>query len=209
MSRIVDLTGNRYGRLAVIERADDRVQNNGRHRVMWKCRCDCGNEIDVLGDNLKRGRTTSCGCYMSEAISKSRTTHGETNTKLYGIWCAIKTRCYNPHSTYYNRYGGRGNHMCDEWKNSFTVFREWACKNGYEEGATVDRINNDEGYFPDNCRWVDPATQANNRSSNRILTLDGISHNVTEWARILNISPKTLFSRIYEGKTTEEILHKK
>lgn len=99
--------------------------------------------------------------------------------------------------------------MCDEWKNSFSVFREWACKNGYEEGATVDRINNDEGYSPDNCRWVDPATQANNRSSNRILILDGVSHNVTEWARILNISPKTLFSRIYEGKTTEEILRKK
>lgn len=206
MSKLIDLTGNRYGRLIVVGRAEDRIQSNGRHRVFWKCHCDCGKDIEVLGDNLKQGRTTSCGCYSAELISKLRSTHRETKTKLYGVWCAIKTRCYNPHSTYYNRYGGRGVYMCDEWKNDFTAFRDWAHKNGYNEGLSIDRIDNDRGYFPDNCRWVDAKTQANNRSSNRVLTLDGVSHNVTEWARMLDINPKTLFNRVYEGKSVEDVL---
>ena len=96
--------------------------------------------------------------------------------------------------------------MCDEWRDDFTTFRNWAYRNGYTEGLTIDRIDNDKGYSPDNCRWVDAKTQANNRSSNRILTLNGVSHNVTEWADILNVSPKTLFTRIYEGKSAEEAL---
>lgn len=207
MSKLIDLTGNRYGKLVVVERAEDRIQSNGRHRVFWKCHCDCGKDIDVLGDNLKHGHTTSCGCYRSELMSESMSTHKETNTKLYGVWCAIKTRCYNPHSKYYNRYGGRGIYVCDEWRNDFAAFRNWAHENGYKKGLSIDRIDNNRGYSPDNCRWADAKTQANNRSNNRILTFDGVSHSVTEWARILNVSPKTLFTRAYEEKDTKEVLH--
>lgn len=208
MSAFQNLEGNRYGRLLVIRRASDHVQPSGRRRIMWLCKCDCGNMIEVFGDNLKKGVSQSCGCYRHDKLSAIKSTHRETETKLYKVWRGIKTRCYNKHSKYYAQYGGRGIVMCDEWLDSFESFSYWAEASGYSEGSTIDRIDNDGMYSPDNCRWVDMKVQANNRRSNILLTLNGETHNITQWADIIGISPKTLFSRYYSGKSVEDILKK-
>lgn len=208
MSAFQDLVGNRYGRLVVVERAPDRVQANGRHRIMWLCKCDCGNTVEVLGDNLKKGVSRSCGCYRHDTLSSSKATHGQTETKLYKVWRGIKTRCYNSRSQYFARYGGRGIVMCDAWRDDFVSFCSWAELSGYRDGFTIDRIDNDGIYSPENCRWVDMKAQANNRHSNVLITLGDETHNITEWAGIIGVSPKTLFSRYYSGKSPEDILKK-
>lgn len=206
MSVLRDLTGQRFGRLTVLCRDDDHIQENGRHRIMWKCLCDCGNEVIVFGENLKKGASRSCGCLQKEEASERHSTHHQTDTKLYGIWCAMKARCYNKNTKYYYRYGGRGICICDEWKNSFEAFHDWAVLAGYKQGLSIDRINNNAGYSPENCRWADAKTQANNRCNNRILTHQGETKTLTEWAVASHVNPKTLFSRAYSGYSDAEIL---
>lgn len=206
MGTLLNLTGMKFGRLTVMSRAEDIIQASGRRRTAWLCKCDCGNSVVVSSDNLKSGATTSCGCYKRECTSKRKSTHHETNTHLYGVWCTMKSRCYNKNVKSYNRYGGRGIEVCDLWLNSYENFRDWAITNGYSNGLSIDRIDNDKGYSPDNCRWVSEVEQANNRSSNRLITFHGETHNITEWAKILNINPKTIFTRIYSGWSIERIL---
>lgn len=208
MSAILDLNGKRFGRLVVIGRAEDRVQKNGRRRVMWTCQCDCGNVVTVLGDNLKKGVSNSCGCLRKEIMSAAKSTHGDTKTKLYGVWCGIKRRCYNEHTMYYEKYGGRGITMCDEWRDSYEAFKKWAESSGYSEGLSIERVDNDGPYSPENCEWADSKTQANNRHSNVKLTLNGETHNITQWSSIVGISAKKLFNRYYAGKSVENILKK-
>ena len=118
----------------------------------------------------------------------------------------MKSRCYNSATQFFYRYGGRGITVCDEWRNDFESFRSWSEATGYRDGMTLDRKDNDLGYSPDNCRWTDRVTQANNRSSNRMLTLDGETHNVTEWAAIIGADPRKLFNRVYAGWSDAEIL---
>lgn len=206
MPKLNDLTGQRFGKLLVLCRGDDHIQGNGRHRVAWKCVCDCGNEVVVLGENLRKGASRSCGCFRKDEMSARNSTHRSTNTKLYGVWGSMKARCYNKSVKYYCRYGGRGISVCDEWLNDFESFHDWSVASGYKDGLSIDRINNDAGYSPENCRWVDCSVQANNRSSNRMLTYNGETHNVTEWAAIKGVSPKTLFNRVYAGYSDEEVL---
>lgn len=201
-----DLTGKTFGRLTVVARAPDAVSASGRHRVMWSCNCECGNHVVVYGDNLNKGVTRSCGCLRTEMLSERRASHRQSNTLLYGVWHAMRNRCYRKADQYYHRYGGRGIYICDEWKDDYSEFAKWASETGYRHGLSIDRIDNDGPYSPENCRWTDRRTQANNRSSNRILTSNGESHNVTEWAKILNVDPKKLFSRIYIGWDDESVL---
>lgn len=111
----------------------------------------------------------------------------------------MKNRCYKPNTTYYEYYGGRGISICDEWRTSYEAFRDWAVSSGYMDGLTIDRIDVDGNYEPSNCRWVTGVAQANNRRSNRNYTYNGGTHDLTEWAKLRNINPKTLFSRIYAG----------
>ena len=203
---INDLTGKRFGRLIVESRAEDRVEKNGRHRVAWNCMCDCGNHVVVLSDNLKSGATQSCGCYRKEYVSVHKKTHADSQSKLYGVWCAMKTRCYNKNSSYYERYGGRGISVCDEWRASFESFRDWSFRNGYYDGLTIDRIKNDGNYCPENCRWVGRKAQANNRSSNKLVSYNGATHNIAEWSEITGINVKTLYNRLYAGYTPEKML---
>lgn len=158
-----DHTGKRFGRLTVLS----EVGANPRRRIIWKCKCDCGNIVEVTSSALMAGCTRSCGCLMRETAKETMVTHGKTGTRLYTVWEGMKARCRNKNHEAYHNYGGRGISICDEWKD-FSAFEKWALENGYNENAkrgecTIDRINVNGNYEPSNCRWVDMKTQASNR----------------------------------------------
>lgn len=183
-----DLTGKQFGRLTVL--GFDHMGSKGR--AYWCCKCQCGEVITVRQDELKSDHTTSCGCYAIDVKRERCTKHGLSNEKLYSVWRGMRHRC---NSANYKRYGGRGISVCDEW-NNFKMFYDWAVDNGYKPGLTIDRINNDGDYRPENCRWADDITQANNKCTNRRVEYNGIVHTVSEWARIFGVNRESLSYRI-------------
>lgn len=204
-----DLTGKRFGKLVVIKRAGSDKHKN----ATWLCKCDCGNETIVSGAYLRQGETRSCGCLQRKVIREAMTTHGLSKTRLYRVWAGIKNRCYNPRAENYKYYGAKGVTMCDEWKNDFLSFRDWALNNGYDESAktqvcTVDRINCGKSYSPNNCRIANHVTQCNNQTSNRIFTYNGTSKSMAEWARVFGIKYTTLRARIRRGIPFDKAIKK-
>lgn len=198
-NKLIDLTGQHFGRLTVINRAPSL---NGATR--WNCRCDCGVEKVIRASELRSGSTLSCGCYDREMSSLKNTKHGKYGTRPYRIWRSMKTRCYNPNHSWYKRYGGRGIAVCNEWRDDFMSFYNWAMSNGYQDDLTIDRIDNDKGYSPDNCRWISVKKQQNNRCSNRSITINGITKNVSEWCEYCGLPKSRVKERLRRGWTPEE-----
>ena len=193
-----DLTGQTFGRLSVIGRAEDYVYPSGKRRPKWLCKCECGKIITVIAVNLKRGTTQSCGCLRKEILSERQKTHsGYANKEpLYQVWLNMKKRCNNPNDQHYKYYGGRGVSIIPEWSNNYSVFRDWALSHGYKKGLSLDRVNVDGNYEPDNCRWATMKTQQNNRRSCKYIEHNGEVHTIKEWSKILEIKYSTLYSRI-------------
>lgn len=196
-----DLTGQKFGRLTVLKHAG---YNESGHTALWECTCECGKVVTVRGTNLISGSTTSCGCYKHEFLVEYHTTHGDRDTRIYNIWSKMRGRCNDKTDA---DYGGRGITVCEEWDKSFEVFRDCAIANGYADHLTIDRIDNNGNYCPENCRWTDARQQARNRRSNNVITFNGETHLAIEWDEILGFSRGTVSRRIKSrGWTVERAL---
>ena len=194
--KVIDITGNRYGRLVVIR----RFESNKQGHIMWDCVCDCGKSVVVSGNNLKNGHTKSCGCFARERSKESATKHNMCESRLCKEWYRMLNRGSNTKWPEAHRYALRGITVCEEWKNSFEAFKEWSLSNGYDDTLSLDRIDNDKGYSPENCRWADRKTQGRNKSNNVVLEYNGEKKTLAEWSEILGIKYGTLHSRIYRDK---------
>lgn len=208
MNNFKDLTGEKYGKLTVVEFAGIHENPCGTKRRLWKCICDCGNEKVVQEANLKNGTTVSCGCHRLEMAKQRLTKHNGANDRLYGIWKSMKRRCNSKRDKHYSSYGGRGIKVCQEWSDDYQSFKEWAYQNGYDPCAefqecTLDRIDNDGDYKPSNCRFVDKITQMNNMSTNRHVVFNGEKMTIAEFSRMLNIDP--MRARYYIDKHEREV----
>lgn len=206
MGKLIDLTGQRFGRLTVISFAGWTTDR----RAKWLCRCDCGKWHIVRGSHLRSGNVQSCGCYRKEVLvsclrQRIEDADGHSKTRLYVIWQGMRMRCYNPSNGQYKRYGGRGIGICTDW-NNWDNFYKWAIENGYSDDLTIDRIDVDGDYSPENCRWVDYTVQANNTTRNVRYTFDGENHTISEWVRLKGISQSALRSRLRSGWPVERAL---
>ena len=219
MANKVDLTGNRFGRLIVLEHIGYKCFPSGGRHLLWKCKCDCGNFTNVTTEKLKSCSTRSCGCLAREIRSKRKGQNatnyknGITFTRLGYIYLGIKQRCYNPNNQNYHNYGGRGITMCDEWlgEHGFENFRNWCIKNGFKEKSnrgecTIDRIDVNGNYEPSNCRWVDITVQARNRRDCVYIEYMGERKTISEWSEITGIKDSTIRNRLNRGWDIDKAL---
>lgn len=197
-NRLRDLTGQKFGRLTVIKRAESRAEV-----TRWLCLCECGKETIVGYPNLANGHTKSCGCYNSELVKKRSVTHGMRNTRLYEIWKGMKNRCENPNEPSYMNYGGRGICVCAEWHKP-EVFMEWALENGYSDKLTIDRINYNGNYEPGNCRWATAKEQGRNKRNNFVIAFMGKEQPLSAWCEELNLDYDRTWSRLRVSKWSIE-----
>lgn len=189
-SRFKDLTGQKFGELTVCSRA----KNKGKHAA-WNCLCSCGAITVVSATHLISGHTQSCG-----HLSRS---HEMTGTRLYRIWHGMKARCFFVDTTHYPYYGGRGITVCAEWSDSFEAFRDWALANGYRDNLTIDRIDVNGNYCPENCHWATTMQQGRNRRNNVFYDINGEVHTIPEWSRISGIKIHTIQQRLKRGWNIE------
>ena len=199
-----DLIGQKFGMLTVLAQANDKIRSDGTHIVMWHCMCDCGNEIIVNSGTLKSGHTKSCGCLQGEHHNDSN--HKTGKTRLYRIWGDMKQRCYNKNNLNFKNYGGRGIVICDEWKNSYIKFKEWAIKNGYNDDLTIEITDVNGNYCPENCKWATQLEQANNTRTNRMITFNGETLTWTQWNKKLGFKRGVLEYRLKKGWSIEKAL---
>ncbi len=198
MSRNIEMIGKKFGRLTVLDDTGERKSGC----IVYKCLCECGNVKNINGKLLRSGETKSCGCLNYDNHFK----HGKRHTRLYNIFSKMKTRCYKTYDTHYKDYGGRGIKICDEWLNDFMSFYNWAYENGYNDTLTIDRIDNNKGYSPDNCRWVDMKTQNNNTRNNAYYTYNGKTRTLKQWAEEYNLNYAKMKNRRRLGWNIENIL---
>lgn len=194
----LNLEGQRFGQLVALE----HIASTKHGHAKWKCACDCGNITYVPTNKLTSGRTQSCG--HTKFGKRNGAFPARDNPRLYTVWLDIKGRCYNSNKDNFKYYGGKGITVCDEWIASFNTFCEWALANGYKESAkpgecTIDRIDPNGNYTPDNCRFVSQIVQANNTTANRYISYNGETKTLSEWARHYGIKWCTLKYRLDQG----------
>lgn len=200
------MIGKRFGRLIVI--AEGQKYGTSR-KARWICQCDCGNITHPIdGSQLRKGLIQSCGCYKRDLTIQRNQRHGLCYTRIHRIWSLMKNRCYNHNSPEYQRYGGRGITICDEWRNSLKSFCDWAMANGYSDNLTIDRINNDGDYSPENCRWTTNKVQSNNRGNHVLLEINGETKNVAQWSEESGVKYGTIYARYLRGWTGENLIRK-
>lgn len=204
MGKLTDITGRRFNRLLVIERSYTDKDNF----ILWKCLCDCGNVVLERSYPIRTGEIKSCGCLNQELRLKRVTKHGLSKLPIYMVYKSMKRRCYSPKDKRFNRYGGRGISVCDEWIKNSVAFIKWAFNNGYKEGLSLDRIDNNKNYSPDNCRFISVAENNRNSSSTHLKQPDVIKIRSlysdgklqTDIARLFQISQQTV-SKIVNHKS--------
>ena len=191
MGKLIDLTGQRFGKLVVIRKAE----SDKYHNVRWLCLCDCGSTIIRYGWPLRSGKCLDCGCGNHNRAIMRNVKHSGRYTRLYQIWIDIIRRCENPKRSNYKNYGAKGIAVCEKW-HDFFEFQQWAYATGYKIGLTIDRIDNSKGYYPENCRWATWKKQENNRTNNVVYICFGESHTLSEWSEICGIHRATIQRRI-------------
>lgn len=200
MSKRIDLTNKRFGKLTVLK----IDENKSRGELYWLCLCDCGNLKSIQGRKLRSGWTKSCGCLQKEWAKENFSTHKMSETSLYKVWENMKTRCFNPKSNRFYRYGGRGITICDEWLD-FKSFSEWALLNGYKDGLSLERKNIDKDYEPGNCCWIPIEKQAQNKSNTVWITYQDKKMCMAEFSKIANVSINVIRNRLKKGMTGDQI----
>lgn len=204
--KYANLEGSRFGRLTVI--SETQLKNG---RFGWLCKCDCGEIVSHPARRLISGNTQSCGCLKRQMVVERSTKHNLSHTRIYKTLSGMKDRCQNKKARAYVDYGGRGIKVCDEWlgENGVTNFYQWSMQNGYKKTLTIDRIDNNKGYSPDNCRWVSMKEQGSNKRNNRTFTYRGETKTLTEWSRVLGIKRETIRDRMDKlGYSFEEAIVK-
>jgi hypothetical protein len=188
---IKNLIGMKFGRLTVLGLSDKKSR-----KTYWDCICDCGNFKTARSDSLQDGSIKSCGCLKKEQdkLNLNQTTHNLSKTRIYKTWQGMKKRIFNPNDTRFANYGGRGIKICDEWLD-FEKFYMWSISNGYSKNLTIDRIDNNGNYEPNNCRWVDMKTQSRNRSSNILITIGNTTKCLIEWCELFNLKYTMVHAR--------------
>lgn len=201
MARLKDMTNYEFNGCVVLKRAENIGKN-----VCWLCKCYCGNNFVVRATDIRTGNTKSCGCLNKKLAGDRARKHGNRNSRLYNIWNNMKMRCSNINSINYKNYGGRGIKVCEEWNEYFESFYYWAMNSGYNVNLTLDRIDNNKDYNPNNCRWIDYKRQGNNKRNNHILEYKNKKHSIAEWSDITGIPYDALWSRIKKGWDVEKAL---
>ena len=200
------LTGFRFGKLTVGDRAPPLPGGKSRN-ARWVCICDCGAETVVSGNHLQKKDTVSCGCHRIQATRSRSTTHkhsvGSGCTNTYYSWCSMKARCSNPNDDSFKFYGARGIKVCERWASFENFLQDMGVR---QDGTTLDRIDPNLDYMPNNCRWATTKEQQNNRRRHHWITFSGETRTISEWADVVGISPKTIATRLYRGWTAERAL---
>ena len=197
MKNIKDYSNKKYGKLIVKYAFRDKLKN----KTMAFCECECGKTKIISMGNLQSGKTKSCGCGHKK--------HHQTNTRLYNIWKGIKQRCYNKNNQAYKYYGKRNIIMCDIWKNDFISFMEWALENGYEKNLTIDRIDVNGNYCPENCRWITSAQQNTNKRTYKKIFYENELYSAKEFSKKFGIKYRTLMWRLNQNWDVENLLKRR
>lgn len=203
MPKLVEMVGKKYNRLTVSQ----KYSTDNRGEVLWKCICDCGNEIVALGGNIRSGGTKSCGCLNNERIGDLRRSHNMAKSRIFRIWTGIRKRCNNCKDKSYKHYGGRGINICKRWNIFLNFYNDM--KDGYKDNLTIERINVNGNYEPINCIWATAKQQARNKRNNVLITFNGKSLTKSEWSDISGTGRDTIAWRIKKGWNTGEAIFKK
>lgn len=206
-------TGDRFGRLTVVQLDHTRkyIDPKGKNRTIeyYLCICDCGRPHISQKNELRNGGCKSCGCWQQECrLNKDikNKKHGMSDTKIFKRWHHIKERCNNPHNKAYKYYGGRGIKMCDEWNTNFINFYDWSINNGYQDNLTIDRIDVNGDYCPENCRWTTIKEQNTNKTNNIWVEINGKKDLITNWCKIYNINRSAVYKRIKRGWNIQQAI---